>query len=129
MPAPDMSAQYNTVLAPNEEAKFLEWAKANNRLKDSYDYDMRGAWKSGAAQAKNGHYPDTYKKPNHPTFSEESQYADPTKLPGGRWETDPVGRMTFVPSATNLTNLSPNELRAYFQQVEPNIVLRLPKGR
>jgi hypothetical protein len=25
--------------------------------------------------AENGHWPDTFKKPNHPTFSVESQYA------------------------------------------------------
>ena len=129
MPAPDFSTQYNTPLSPAEEQQFLQWAKQTNRLNDLYDYDMRGAWKAGAAQSDEGHFPDTFKKPNHPTFSAESKYHDPKAMPGGTWTQDAQGRTMFVPSPFNLQNMTPNELRAYFYKIEPNAVLRLPKGR
>lgn len=96
---PDFTDKYNTKLSDSDEAKFQEWAQKNNRLGDLFDYDMRGFWKSGDAQAANGHFPDTYKKPNHPTFSNESQY-DGSKLPdgsiahGGSWDGD-----KFIPPA------------------------------
>ena len=125
----DLTNQYNTKLTPEEEKNFLTWAKDNNRLKDPYDYDMRGFWKSGLSQAENAHFPDTFKKPNHPTFSTQSMYHDPEKMPGGEWTQDPQGRTMFIPSPYNLQNMSPNDMRLYFRDVEPNIILRLPKGR
>lgn len=36
-----------------------------------------------------GHYPDTYKLPNHETFSNESIYSNPLR-PGGKWINEPV---------------------------------------
>jgi hypothetical protein len=81
------------------------------------------------AQAENAHFPDMFKKPNHPTFSTQSQYHDPVNMPGGEWTQDPQGRTMFIPSPYNLQNMSPNDMRLYFHNVEPNIILRLPKGR
>ncbi len=70
-------AQFETPLTPQEEAQFQIW-KAQNAPRDSgADYDLRGAFKAGLSPAANGHWPDTYKKPNHPTFSNESIYATP----------------------------------------------------
>lgn len=129
MPQPDYTTQYNTNLTPQEETQFAQWAREKNLLRDLYDYDMRGAWKAGAAQSEEGHFPDTFKKPNHPTFSVESQYHNEKNLPGGTWGVDSEGRTTFTPSAFNLQNMSPNELRQYFFQVEPSAVLKLPKTR
>lgn len=66
---------FETKLTPDEEEKFQDW-KTKNAPKDSgVDYDLRGAFKSGAQPAANGHWPDTFKKPNHPTFSNQSKYA------------------------------------------------------
>lgn len=81
----DFSDFYNTKLTDEEEAQYQAWAKKIGHERDVYDYDLRGAWKAGAAQAENGHFPDTFKKPNHHTFSEESQYADGKRNIGGRW--------------------------------------------
>lgn len=69
---------YDTKLSPSEEQSFQQW-KAVNAPKDSgVDYDLRGAYKAGVSpSASNGHWPDTYKKPNHPTFSNQSIYATP----------------------------------------------------
>lgn len=39
------------------------------------DHDLPRAFKSGLSPGANGHWADTFKKPNHPTFSDQSQYA------------------------------------------------------
>ena len=120
----DMTTLYNTQLSPEEEASFQSWAKKSGRLKDLYDYDLRGAFKANAkGAAVNGHFPDTYKKPNHPTFSDESKYSGQGGYEGGRWSKDNDGRDVFTPSETNLRNMSASQLRDYFQRVEPDAVL------
>jgi hypothetical protein len=73
---------YTTQLKPDEEVQFQAWAKRNGvRMEPGWneDYDMRGLWKSNPniVADPRGHWPDTYKKPNHPTFSNESIYATP----------------------------------------------------
>ena len=121
----DMTRKYNTKLSPAEEAKFK--AKYPNES-DSYDYDLRGAWKAGSAKSDNGHLPDTFKKPNHPTFSDESKYHGVDSHEGGTWAKEGE-KWTFTPSKTNLDNMSADELKAYFQSVEPDAVLKLPEQK
>jgi hypothetical protein len=124
----DYTDRYNTKLTPSEEAAYQAWAAKQGRQADTYDYDMRGAWKSGASAGDDprGHYPDTYKKPNHPTFSDQSQYHGVDGMQGGTWGgTDAAP--TFTPSATNLAMMSPAQLQRYFQQVEPDATLILPQ--
>lgn len=74
-----------TVLPLSEEIKFRNWAdKSGITGYDDPDahYDMRGyylaqqAGDPNAVQASNQHFPDTYKLAAHPTFSNESQYAN-----------------------------------------------------
>lgn len=91
----DYSDLYNTQLSDEEEQQYQAWAKQIGHERDVYDYDLRGAWKAGAAQAENGHFPDTFKKPNHHTFSEESQYADGKRNVGGRWTVE-NGQNIFI---------------------------------
>ena len=74
---------FNTTVPEKYKAEYDTWAKTN--VTDSgMDYDYAGAfmeryqpggqvWDRGSSG--NGHLPDTYKKPNHPTFSTESKYA------------------------------------------------------
>lgn len=69
---------YNTPLNLNNELRF-QIAKANSPFRNDsgYDYDYRGFYnKYGnlTPQATNGHLTDEYKKPNHHTFSIESNY-------------------------------------------------------
>jgi hypothetical protein len=118
----DLTNQYNTQLTPEQEAAFL---KAYPNPKDWYDYDMRGAWLAGAGQAGNGHYPDTYKKPNHPTFSTGSQYSRGPQI-GGTWSDLGNGKWAFQASPVNLQFMSPYELKDYFSRVEPGNELFLP---
>lgn len=119
--------QYDTKLPPKEEAQFQAWLKTlPPRLQNTSDYDMRGAWKGGAAEAGNGHFPDTYKKPNHPTFSDESIYAKGQNASAGRWATTPDGKDVFIPGKVNLQHFTPEQLQEYFKKVEPNSVLQMP---
>lgn len=78
---------FETTLSDAEEAQFQTW-KAKYAPNDSgYDYDLRGAFKAGITPGANGHWPDTYKKPNHPTFSDESKYASVVgKKFSGHWD-------------------------------------------
>ena len=123
---PDFSDQFNTTLAPEEEALFQVWAEKAGRARDVYDYDLRGAWKDNATKAMKGHLPDTYKKPNHPTFSQESVYAKTVggagswRKKGSRWE--------FIAGPANIQNMGVDGLRIYFKEVEPDVVLVLPEG-
>ena len=119
----DYSNKFNTQLTPKEELLFLEWAKQNNRLNDVYDYDLRGAYRelmSGAMkEAANGHLGDKYKKPNHPTFSNQSIYHDLRNV-GGHWAK--FGNVdVFVPSNSN--SYIRQELQHYFKTREPNSIL------
>lgn len=83
---------YNTALSPDQERAFQAW-KAQKMPGDSgVDYDQRGAYLAGLQQQSNGHWEDQFKKPNHPTFSDQSQYA-PSGSPG-TWAGN-----TFIPPA------------------------------
>jgi hypothetical protein len=86
---------YNTRLSDADESRFQKW-KAQNAPKDSgADYDLRGAYKARYSKDAAGHMGDRFKKPNHPTFSDESQYATGEQRErAGHWEGD-----TFVPPA------------------------------
>ena len=88
-------SRYDTKLSPDDEQKFQDW-KAKFAPNDSgKDYDLRGAFKAGVEPDPNtGHMPDTFKKPNHPTFSNESQYAGDRPDLAGKWDGD-----TFIPPA------------------------------
>ena len=128
---PDMTERYNTPLTPAEELAYQNWAQIQSAVqgrdisRDLFDYDMRGAFKSGALQSENGHYPDTYKKPNHPTFSTDSQYHGADGHQGGTW-TQLGGRWAFTPGQANLQMHGPDVLHRYFAEVDPEAWLNLP---
>lgn len=83
------SRDYDTKLTAEDEKKFLAWKKEYAPKDSGYDYDLRGAFKAGLKpNPKSGHWPDTYKKPNHPTFSNESKYAKDRPDLAGHWEGD-----------------------------------------
>jgi hypothetical protein len=79
------------------------------------DYDMEAFNKSGMPHTPGGHYPDTFKRPNHITFSDESMYSGKPGGPvGGHW-----GDHEFTPSADNLRNTPRSKMEAYFKEHEP----------
>lgn len=127
MPAPDYTDKFNTTLPKDDEASFQDWLKKSGREGDLRDYDLRGWWKNSGGRAPNGHFPDTYKKPNHPTFSDESVYSK-GQTTGGHWSGDDKSGWSFTPSKTNLSNMTTDELQAYFRKVEPGSKLALPQS-
>lgn len=90
MPVPGdpdfIGPSYDTRLDENEEAKFQAWKRQHAPFDSGQDYDYRGAYKAGVTANAKGHWPDTYKKPNHPTFSDESIYASQAPGLAGHWD-------------------------------------------
>lgn len=103
---PDPS-KYETKLSPKEEIDFQNWLDKNrkegkisvgdyNFYKKNgygYDYDFRAAFKAGLKpeinqEDKQWHWSDYGKKPNQPTFSNESIYYPQSAAPGvgGHWD-------------------------------------------
>lgn len=77
-----------------EQERFQEWANRNSvnePLSPLHYYDNIAAFRAGINRGiptppeRLGHFPDTYKLPGHPTFSNESIYAKPP-LKFGSWE-------------------------------------------
>ena len=125
--------RYNTPLNEEERKGLYEWLmelsmqEGRNAFSDLNDYDMAGAYKSGQnEQGGNGHFADTFKKPNHPTFSDESQYNGVDGYYGGRWSED-NGVWSFSPSSWNLENLPAEEMKRYFAENDPEARLVLPE--
>lgn len=88
--------KYNTPLSPSEKIEFDKWVKdesvkqGRDILMDLGAYDVQGFWKSGDYKNRDadGHGSDKWKKPNHPTFSDQSQYHGVDGFYGGMWGND-----------------------------------------
>jgi len=113
--------QYDTQLTPEQEAAYLSWL-GPRRARDT-DYDWRGFFQAlgdqeelGPVYQNGGHAPDTWKKPSHPTFSDESIYHGVAGNVGGHWQGN-----SYMPGESN-----PSWLPMYMQRVEPNV--RLSQG-
>jgi hypothetical protein len=115
--------------------RFAEGGKVGEKENLSDDYDYAGydrAVAQGLIESRAGeeaHYPDTFKLPNHITFSEQSKYSN-EKTPGGRWMETEGGRYYFHPSEHNLKNTSPDAMAEYFKNYEKKgTSVVLPDGR
>ena len=111
--------KYETKLSPNDENEFEEWflqSKKNGTIHPEdfgEDYDFRGYWKEKIKDSNNKdestsetHFPDTYKKPNHETFSNESKYAKGNvKKYAGSWNGD-----KFIPPKKKYKDREPAEI-------------------
>ena len=118
-------------IPPSKKMPFEEWYKTvPEEINDTADYDLKAAyqelpmsilrnWKQGR-----GHLPDTYKKPTHITFSEESKYSTPERR-GGKWYYKD-GKDYFKPTQINIDNAGGiDKLKEYFQKYEPGVELDL----
>lgn len=71
---------FNTSIPAAKQVEYTNWKAVNAPNDSGYDYDLPGAFMAGYTRDKvTGHMPDTFKKPNHPTFSNQSKYAT------GKW--------------------------------------------
>lgn len=88
---------YNTVV-PDERA-FQAWKMQNAPQDSGFDYDLRGAYAANMQRdPANDHMGDRFKKPNHPTFSDQSQYAvGDQRDRAGSWVGPEGPGQTFVP--------------------------------
>jgi len=114
-------SNYNTGLKQDEFNEFWAWANKrygghDNVLREMGAYDIQGAWKDIRDKKidfdpVNGHLPDTYKKPNHPTFSNESRYHS-KETPGGKWQ-QKGNRWQYYPSNYTLKNFGSKHIQNY----------------
>lgn len=116
-PEPVDPSHYETALTPEQETKFQDW-KGKMAPKDSgEDYDLRGAFLNNVTPNKDtGHWPDTFKKPNHPTFSDQSMYAGERPDLAGRWQGDVYIPPLPITPIANLTN-TPDEIMSGLEGV------------
>lgn len=105
-----------------EKAAGASKSKANTKVAPDYDYDAAKA--AGVKQDERGHWPDTYKFPNHITFSDESIH---NKGGAGHWEDLGKDQWSFTPGSENLKHHSMDEIREYFKKNEPDAQLVEPK--
>jgi len=81
--------------------KWLMKNKINEPYHPAQHYDYVSAFRNGINRDKeNGHFPDTYKLPNHPTFSVESMYYQPN-MKAGYWRGEkyiPITSVRQLPS-------------------------------
>jgi len=78
---------YDTQLTPEQERAYQAWKLQNAPRDSGADYDLRGAFQAGLSpDPQSGHWPDTFKKPGHPTFSNQSQYAAARPDLAGSWQ-------------------------------------------
>lgn len=127
-------SNYNTKLTPEQELAFTQWVDQiskqsnRNRIQDLNNYDLKGYFMNGGNQDySGGHMPDTYKKPNHPTFSDQSIYHNTPNPDGGMYQGGSWGQDSFSPSPWNLQNMPAQNLQQYFSIAEPNTKLVLPQ--
>lgn len=114
----DYTDKYNTPLPEEKKDLYELWLKAfPEHQRGTYDYDMTGAFLGGVKSGEDGHLPDTYKKPNHPTFSVDSQYHNSDGNYGGQWLELADGDWLFVPSQTNW-EMNGDWLEDYFKMAE-----------
>ncbi len=125
----DFSGRYNTPIPADRQAAFDSYAEEKKRTTgkdprgDRYDYDVNADWLAGAKTDERGHGSDQFKKPNHPSFSDQSVYNGVDGNQGGQWmdattRTLPsgkqLGRGYFQPTETMQKYRSPVELQQYF---------------
>lgn len=76
----------DTRLSPEQEMNFQQWKSINAPNDSGVDYDLRGAFLDGMNRdAASGHFDDKFKKPNHPTFSTFSKFAQDFPENAGSW--------------------------------------------
>lgn len=101
------------------------------------DYDLEAAYNNlpydqmRRYAESDAHLPDTYKKPNHMTFSNESQYSNSLQ-PGGEWSDDEISipntpTYTYKASPTNMQYHTKEEMQNYFNTYEKGNRVEFPK--
>ena len=115
--------RFNTSLNEEESNAFNDWVAEESKrqgrdiMMDKGAYDIQGFWKSGDYKKmdQDNHGTDTWKKPNHPTFSNQSKYHGVDGFYGGNW-TNEAG---YQPSKQTASTYGPSYYSRLFAE-EPN---------
>lgn len=119
--------RFTTALRPEQEQAYQAWRAALPAdLQNEQDYDLRGAFLASAKANGRLHMTDQFKKPNHVTFSDGSQYSN-AATPGGRWvatgrknAVDPTqDEYVFFASPENARHTNIDDMASYFVGSEP----------
>lgn len=112
-----------------ESAAFEAWAKrngVNEPFHPGHHYDNVGAFRAGIDRDKgSAHFPDTFKLPGHPTFSNESKYATGEFAKhAGYWPEGAKSDADFVaPKERYSPPLAPGESQDQGPPTEPGMKL------
>lgn len=129
---PPVQQQFKQIIIPEFETfeELKAYLKKTGRDSEE-DYDLRAAyndpqvyqvWREEEQKHPgNGHWLDKYKKPNHPTFSEESIYSN-DETPGGSWIETTDGKVYFIPS-DYLKKLYSKEFYDNYFRNEPEVTV------
>lgn len=101
--------RFGTSMPMDREKDWQRWAARNVPQGDTgQDYDYTGAFLAGQERGgPDGHLPDTFKRPNHETFSVESKYAPLAPDKAGYW--GPDGEYVAPPEKATLRALSESQ--------------------
>jgi len=127
---------YDTPLTPGQEKQFQGWLgqqgeagkgfqEQENSPTQKTDYDMRGYWQSSGwiPHEAGAHYIDQYKKPNHITNSDQSQYNLTSNGAGG---INLMGHWGTGESYTPAPGANIMALQGYMEKAEKGRKLLLP---
>ncbi len=119
----------NTDTTPDEG--FAEGGDVEGVDPGTADYDYDSWMAAGSPADDRGHGPDTYKQPNHITFSDESQMSGKNGEQGGHWDKLPGDKNNymFTSGPSNTKRYTPQDQQDYFQRNEPDSLLKLPDAR
>lgn len=129
---PPAKNKFDSDLTEADEENFQKWGdRLPPNLRATADYDLRGLYKQLRGKDVGGpegtHAPDTFKKPNHVTFSDQSKYHGVDGNIGGHWGKDPDGKETFTATRQNIMNAGGEvPFKAYMAKVEPGIRVVMP---
>jgi len=127
---PDGGIIYNPNMA-GADLNFQNWyakntleGKNNVPYSEKLNYDYYSFYKNKGQGNIEGHFPDTYKRPNHPTFSNESSYSGNGAK--GYWENDKFIKYNNggVIPAHNVTLMRKGGLVQYRGDKDPGIILQ-----
>lgn len=114
-----VTSSYDTPLTPEQATDYNRWrATLPPALQNTADYDLQGAYLASAQVDGRAHMTDQFKKPNHMTFSEGSQYST-QQTQGGKWTAAGDGSYVFWASPYNVQMHPLLEMQKYFSEVEP----------
>ncbi len=115
---------YNTYLPGIQMENFSRWLSEESKRRgrpismDLDAYDVVGFYGANEKVDDRGHGTDYFKKPYHPTFSDQSKYHGIDNYTGGQW-TD----SSFIASPTNMKFARPEDMLWQMQE-DPGINLQ-----